>query len=52
MRYFALCAVAGLTLMTILGIVMAYRLSRRPALVAVLLFAGMVVPAALLLLAR
>jgi len=52
MQYFALGAAAGLTLTTILGIVMAYRLSRRPALVTVLLLAGVGVPAALLLLAR
>ena len=52
MRWFALAAAIGLTLTTILGIVMAYRLSRRPALVTLLLFAGVAVPAALLLLAR
>jgi ABC-type spermidine/putrescine transport system permease subunit I len=52
MRYFALAAAIGLTLTTVLGIVMAYRLSRRPALVSVLLIAGIVLPAALLLLAR
>jgi hypothetical protein len=39
MRYFALGAAAGLTLTTILGILMAYRLSRRPALVTFLLLA-------------
>jgi hypothetical protein len=52
MRWFALTAAAGLALTTVLGIVMAYRLSRRPVLVTFLLFAGVVVPAALLLLAR
>jgi hypothetical protein len=52
MRWFALTAAAGLALTTILGIVMAYRLSRRPALVTFLLFAGVAVPVALLFLAR
>jgi hypothetical protein len=52
MRWFALTAAAGLALTTVLGIVMAYRLSRRPALVTFLLFAGVAVPAALLFLAR
>ncbi|HEX5854536.1 MAG TPA: hypothetical protein VFZ57_02870 [Thermoanaerobaculia bacterium] len=52
MRWFALTAAAGLALTTILGIVMAYRLSRRPVLVTFLLFAGVAVPAVLLLLAR
>src|ERR1700693_3062921 len=37
MRYFALGAAIGLTLTTALGIVMAYRISRRPALVTPLL---------------
>jgi hypothetical protein len=52
MRYFALAAATGLSLTTILGIVMAYRMSRRPALVTFLLFAGIAVPAAFLILAR
>ena len=52
MRYFALCAAAGLTLTTVLGIVMAYRLSRRPTLVTVLLLTGVALPGALLFLAR
>ena len=52
MQYFALGAAAGLTLTTILGIVMAYRMSRRPLLVTSLLLAGIVLPAALLLLAQ
>jgi hypothetical protein len=52
MRWFALAAASGLTLTTILGIVMAYRLSRRPALVTFLLLTGVALPAALLLLAR
>jgi hypothetical protein len=52
MRYFALGASIGLVLTTTLGIVMAYRLSRRPALVTLLLFAGIAVPATLLILAR
>jgi hypothetical protein len=52
MRWFVLAAAAGLASTTVLGIVMAYRLSRRPALVTTLLFAGVVLPAALLLLAR
>jgi hypothetical protein len=52
MRFFALAAAAGLTLTTTLGIVMAYRISRRPALVTFLLFAGVALPVALLFLAR
>jgi ABC-type spermidine/putrescine transport system permease subunit I len=52
MRWFVLAAAAGLALTTVLGIVMAYRLSRRPALVTTLLIAGVVLPAALMLLAR
>jgi ABC-type spermidine/putrescine transport system permease subunit I len=52
MRWFVLCAAAGLASTTVLGIVMAYRLSRRPALVTTLLIAGVVLPAALLFLAR
>jgi len=52
MRWFVLAAAAGLACTTVLGIVMAYRLSRRPALVTTLLIAGVVLPAALLLLAR
>ena len=52
MRWFSLGASTGLVLTTILGILMAYRLSRRPALVTVLLLAGVALPAALLLLAR
>ena len=52
MQYFALSAAAGLTLTTILGIVMAYRLSRRPALVSFLLLAGIALPALFLFLAR
>lgn len=52
MRWFVLAAAAGLATTTVLGIVMAYRLSRRPALVTTLLIAGVVLPAALLLLAR
>ena len=52
MRWFVLAAAAGLALTTVLGIVMAYRLSRRPALVTTLLIAGLVLPAALLFLAR
>jgi hypothetical protein len=52
MRWFVLAAAAGLASTTALGIVMAYRLSRRPALVTTLLIAGVVLPAALLLLAR
>jgi hypothetical protein len=50
MRYFALAAAAGR--LTDFGIVMAYRMSRRPALVTFLLVAGVAVPAALLFLAR
>jgi hypothetical protein len=52
MRYFALGAAAGLTLTTLLGILMAYRLSRRPALVTFLLLVGVGLPAALLFVAR
>ena len=52
MRWFVLAAAAGLATTTVLGIVMAYRISRRPALVTTLLIAGVVLPAALLLLAR
>ena len=52
MRWFVLAAAAGLASTTVLGVVMAYRLSRRPALVTTLLIAGVVLPAALLLLAR
>jgi hypothetical protein len=52
MRWFVLAAAAGLATTTVLGIVMAYRLSRRPALVTTLLIAGVVLPAALLLFAR
>ena len=52
MQFFALGAAAGLTLTTILGIVMAYRLSRRPVLVTLLLVTGVAAPVALLLLAR
>ena len=52
MRWFVLAAAAGLASTTVLGVVMAYRLSRRPALVTTLLIAGIVLPAALLLLAR
>jgi hypothetical protein len=52
MRWFSLGASSGLVLTTVLGIVMAYRLSRRPALVTLLLLAGVALPAALLLLAR
>jgi hypothetical protein len=52
MRYFALGASFGLVVTTTLGIVMAYRLSRRPALVTLLLFSGIALRAALLLLAR
>ena len=52
MRWFSLGASAGLILTTVLGIVMAYRLSRNPLLVTGLLLAGLAVPAALLLLAH
>jgi hypothetical protein len=52
MQYFALTAAAGLALTTILGIMMAYRMSRRPVLVTLLLAAGVALPAALLFLAR
>ena len=52
MRWFVLCAAAGLASTTVLGIVMAYRLSRRPALVTALLLAGVALPSALLFLAR
>jgi hypothetical protein len=52
MRWFALTAAAGLALTTILGILMAYRMSRRPALVTFLLLTGIALPAALLFLAR
>jgi len=52
MRWFALGASAGLVTTTLLGIVMAYRLSRRPRLVTLLLLGGVATPAALLLLAR
>src|SRR5258706_8822321 len=40
MRWFVLAAAAGLASTTVLGIVMAYRLSRRPALLTTLLIAG------------
>ncbi|HKA35985.1 MAG TPA: hypothetical protein VKH43_04150 [Thermoanaerobaculia bacterium] len=52
MRWFSLGATTGLVLTTVLGIVMAYRLSRRPALVNAPLLAGVALPAALLLLAK
>ena len=52
MQYFALGAAAGLTLTSILGIVMACRMSRRPLLVTLLLLTGIALPAAFLLLAR
>jgi len=47
MQWFLLGASAGLTLTTCLGIVMAYRLTRRPVFVSILLLAGIVTPAVL-----
>jgi hypothetical protein len=47
MQWFLFGASAGLTLTTCLGIVMAYRLTRRPVFVSFLLLAGLVTPAVL-----
>ena len=47
MQWFLFGASAGLTLTTCLGIVMAYRMTRRPVFVSLLLLAGLVTPAVL-----
>jgi hypothetical protein len=48
MQWFLVSASLGLTLTTMLGIVMAYRVSRRPVLVTALLLAGILLPTLLL----
>lgn len=52
LRYFILAASAGLVLSTTLGIIMAFRFARSKISVALCLFAGLVVPVAMLLLWR
>jgi len=48
LRYFMLAASAGLVATSAIGIVMAYRFSRRPMVATVCLLAGIVLPGALL----
>ena len=48
MQWFTLGASIGLTLTTLLGIVMAYRMSRRPVVVTLLLLTGILLPTFLL----
>lgn len=48
MQWFLVAASLGLTLTTVLGIVMAYRISGRPAVVTALLLAGILLPTFLL----
>ena len=48
MQWFTLTASMGLTLTTVLGIVMAYRITRQPVLVTTLLLTGILVPTFLL----
>jgi hypothetical protein len=48
LRYFMLAAAAGLVATSAIGVVMAYRFSRRPILATICLLAGIAGPAALL----
>ncbi len=47
-RYFMFVAATGLVLTTIIGVIMAYRFSRKPIVATVCLIIGTVLPAALL----
>jgi hypothetical protein len=52
LRYFMLATAIGLVTTTIIGIVMAYRFSRRPLVASVCLFTGIALPGLLLLIYR
>jgi ABC-type nitrate/sulfonate/bicarbonate transport system permease component len=48
LRYFVCAAAAGLVISTVLGVIMAYRFSRRPLVATVCLLSGIFVPGAIL----
>ncbi len=48
LRYFMLAGAAGLVISSVVGVIMAYRFSRRPLVATICLLAGVVVPGVML----